>query len=87
MEVVSKISDTSFKVSTTTDQIVSLKTVKEQRGMVIQQLERLDQQVAQERKNLVNQISTLDRIIADAEKAGVKDEAVKEVDAKDVPQG
>ena len=87
MEVVSKISETSFKVSTTTDQIVSLKTVKEQRGMVIQQLERLDQQVAQERKGLVNQISTLDRIIADAEKAGVKDEAVKEVDAKDVPQG
>lgn len=81
MEVVSKISETSFKVSTTTDQIVSLKTVKEQRGMVIQQLERLDQQVAQERQNLVAQISTLDRIIADAEKAGVVEE-IKAVEPK-----
>ena len=73
-DLVTKASETSVKISRTVDNIVPLKQVKQDREMSIQQLERMDADYQTQRAQLVNQISAIDKIIADAQKAGVVDE-------------
>ena len=74
MNEVTKVTDTSIKISRVVENILPLKQVKMERQMTIEQLDSLDKQYQVERQQLVNQISTLDKIIADAGKVGVVDE-------------
>jgi hypothetical protein len=82
METISKVSDTQVKITTIpepVDQIVDLKAVRKQRELLVNWLSEFDANTVTQRANAVKQISTLDRIISEAEGLGVKDEATDAV--------
>ena len=85
MNEVTKVTDTSIKISRVVENILPLKQIKMDRQMTIEQLDRLDKQYQVERQQLVNQISALDKIIVDAGKVGVVDELKAVEDDKSNP--